>query len=674
MKSTLFDDFRQQVRGWATTSLTVLFGLQLIRVLFSSLVGYLRDSQGVDSLDLAPIALGIFATSFLAGLVRRVTGPRLAIWITAGGVGSIRLVEQVSTSPSLDLTLSAAGVALFLLFIPNALGVARAKEPVLSPSTLLRINSAEGPVLSSPKGTDGTTLFGFAFLLGMAADTAIHIGAGTLDLSWQPGIIPIGIIALLTVGLFAALRTSASEINPQAASDASWGRSFALAALGPWLFLQLLAHQNVARVSALIGWETPAAGALVVLGNALGLAAAVWVTRSRLRTSGTAIASGLLLIGSLIYAEPTGVSGALLLLAGQILSLVLAMMLFAGLGRDVTRTGLTRTTVANGVGQILFVLIIFIYYVTYDIALGFRAQVLLPLAALLVGIGAIIASRGQSSQDEAPHLEVPANYQPAIAGLLLLVAPLALSLTWSKPQAVSPDPTNTTIRVMDYNVHNGFNTAGRLDLEAVANIIEESGADVVGLQEISRGWLIWGSTDMLTWLSQRLDMPYVSGPTSDAQWGNAILSRYPIVSAETFPLPPDNLLMLRGYIVAEIDVGSANLTVIDTHFTHRGEHDEIRELQASVLVSAWNGAAVTVIVGDMNAVPDSDAMRILSSAGLVNVAAEIGTRPIYTFSADNPNRQIDYIWTSPDLGFSDLEIFQTTASDHLPVVATITLP
>jgi endonuclease/exonuclease/phosphatase family metal-dependent hydrolase len=511
-------------------------------------------------------------------------------------------------------------------------------------------------------------------LLGMAADTAIHIGARTLDLSWQPGIIPIAVIALLAIGLFAALYASASESDPQAASDASWGRSFALAALGPWLFLQLLAYQNVARVSALTSWETPAAGALVMLGNALGLAAAAWVTRPGLRTFGLAIVSGLLLIGSLIPAEPTGIPGALLLLAGQILSFVLAIILFAGLGWDVTRTGLARTTVANGVGQILLVLITFIYYVTYDIALGFRAQVLLPLAALLVGIGAIMTSRGRSGQDEAPQGEAPANYQPAIAGLLLLVAPLALSLTWNKPQAVSPDPTNITIRVMDYNVHNGVNTAGRLDLEALANIIEESGADVVGLQEISRGWLIWGSTDMLTWLSQRLDMPYVSGPTVDAQWGNAILSRYPTVSAETFPLPPDNLLLRRGYIVAEIDVGGGNLTVLDTHLAHRDEHDEIREWQATELARAWDGAPATVIVGDMNAVPDSNAMRILSSAGLANVAAEIGTPPIYTAPADNPNRQIDYIWTSPDLGFSNLEIFQTTASDHLPLVATITLP
>jgi len=662
MKSTLLDGFRQQARAWATVSPTVLFGLQLMRVLFASLVGYLRDSQGVGALNLAPIALGIFAVSFLAGLLRRVTGPRWAIWITAGGVGLMRLAEQLSTSPALDLALSAAGVALFLLFIPNALGVARAKEPA-----------------SLPTGADGVTQFGFAFLLGIAADTAIHIGACTLDLSWQPGIIPIAIIALLTTGLFAALRASVSEIDPQAASDGSWGRSFALAALGPWLFLQLLVYQNVARVSALTGWETPAAGTLVVLGNALGLAAAAWVVYSRLRVFRTVLVSSLLLAGSLIYAEPTGVSGALLLFTGQILSFVLAMILFARLGQGAARTGLARTTVANGIGQILFVLITFLYYVAYDIALGFRAQVLLPSAALLVGIGVIIASRNQAGQAKAPqakapHLEAGANYWPAIVGLLLLISPLALALTWNRPQAIHPEPTNATVRVMDYNVHNGFNTAGRLDLETLANIIEESEADVIGLQEISRGWLIWGGVDMLTWLSQRLDMPYFSGPTSDAQWGNAILSRYPIVSAEATPLPPDDLLLLRGYIVAEIDIGGGTLTFVDTHFSHRGKHDAIRELQASELVSAWNSAPFTIIVGDLNATPDSDAMQTLSGAGLINVAAEICTPPIHTSPADDPRRQIDYIWVSPNLHFSDCEILQTTTSDHLPVIATIILP
>ncbi len=645
MATQALGDLRKQVGGWAAISLATTLGYQLIRMLLAGLVGYLRDSQGMEALQLAPIAMGVFGLSFLAGWLWRVTGPRLALWITAGGLGVVRLVEQISTSPSLDIALSASGVVLFLWFIPTGLAMARRG------------------------GTEGTTRFGLAFLLGMSLDTAIHIGARTLDLSWQPGIVPIGLIALLVAGLFGALYLHTREVDSEAASDTSWRRSLALTALGPWLFLQLLVYQNVARVSALTGWETPAAGTLAVLGNVLGLAGAVWMIRRRLNLPIIATASSLLLAGSLIYAEPTGLPGALLLLAGQILSLLLAMLLFGALGQDTTGTGLGRTTVAHGGGQILFVLFAFLYYVTYDITLGFRAPAMLPVAALFVGVGSVVALN-RRSEPHAPK----ADYGPVVAGLVLLVVPLALAVTWQRPQAVEPDPTNRSLRVIDYNLHNGFNTAGRLDMESLAKIIEESGADVVGLQEISRGWLIWGSLDMLTWLSQRLGMPYVTGPTGDAQWGNAILSRYPILRAETFPLPPETLDLRRGYIMTEIQIGAGSVSVIDTHFTHRSDHDEIRTMQAGNLLSAWNGAPTSIIVGDLNADPDSEAMQLLSDAGLVNVAAEIGTPPIRTSPADNPRRQIDYIWTSPDLGFSDLEIVNSTASDHLPVIATITLP
>ncbi len=652
MAAQAFGDLRKQIGGWVATALATTLGFQLIRILLPGLVGYLRDSQGVDALQLAPIAVVIFGLSFLAGGLWRVAGPRLAIWITAGGLAIARLLEQISTSPSLDLAFSAIGVALFLLFIPAGLASARAR------------------------GTEGTTRFGLAFLLGVSLDTAIHVGGRTLDLSWQPGPLSIVITALLAAGLFIALWACRPEARPQVPAepltqrDTRWRRSLALVALGLWQLLQLQVFQNVARVSALTGWETPAAGAWVVLGNALGLAGAAWVLRSRLAGLPLAATSGLLLSVSLIYAEPTGILGALLLLAGQILGFILMALLFRSLGQDITLQGLARTTVANGIGQILFVILTFIYYVTYDMVLGFRAPALLPASALLVTIVAIVATSGRSE----PQKPAIASYRPAIVALVLLVVPLGLALAWNRPQAIEPDPANTHVRVIDYNVHNGFNTAGRLDMEALATIIEESGADVVGLQEISRGWLIWGRLDMLTWLSQRLDMPYVSGPTADAQWGNAVLSRYPIVNAETFRLPPDTVDILRGYIVAEIDIGARNLQLIDTHFSHHSKDDPIRVMQASALANAWDGAPATVIVGDMNAVPDSEAMQILSRAGLVNVAAEIGTPPIRTSPSNDLRHQIDYIWASPDLHYSDLEIIQSTASDHLPVIATITLP
>jgi endonuclease/exonuclease/phosphatase family metal-dependent hydrolase len=639
-----FEGYGKRIIGWACTGLTVLFGVQLLRMLFSSLVGYLRDAQGIDALSLAPIALAIFAASFLAALLRRAAGTRRAIWISAGGVGLVRLLEQVSSSPSLDLILSAVGVALFLLYIPIGLGASRAKA-------------------------DGTTQWGYGFLLGMALDSGIHIAACTLDLSWRPGIIPLVIVALLVVALFVAVRATASEPSRDSGGEGSWSRCLPLLVFGPWLFLQLLVFQNTARVSALTGWATPAAGTLVVLGNVLGLAVGSVVTQAGRRRVILTVACGLLLVSSLSMPEPRGFMAVVMLLVGQVLSLVLGLVIFGGVGQGDSRPGLLRTTVSAGGGQILFVLITFLYYVAYDLPLGLRAQVLLPAAAIIVGIGAVAAGRGHSPQKSAV-----VELRPALAALVLLCGPLFLALTWRTPQALQPDPANSTVRVIDYNLHNGFNTSGRLDLEALAEIIEASDADVVGLQEVSRGWLIWGSADMLAWLSQRLDMEYVSGPTSDAQWGNAVLSRYPILRVETHPLPPDSLLIRRGYIIADIDVGQGSLRVINTHFHHVVGDSEIREVQSRALMEGWGGTSATVIVGDLNAPPESAEMVVLSGLGLVNVVAELVTPPVYTYPADEPSKQIDYIWTSPDLAYSDGEVLRTKASDHLPLVATITLP
>ncbi len=636
--------FRDESGRWAATSLTVLLGLQMVRMLLFSFVGYLREVVGVDSLTLGPIALGIFALSFLAGAVRKLAGARRAYWLTAGGLGLTRLAEQVSVSPQADFVLSATGVVLFLWFIPIALGHARGL------------------------GTEASANFGLAFLLGVATDTALNILGGTLDLSWQPGLLPILIVLAIVFFQLRAVRMSAGEMDPDAASDGAWGRTFALAALGPWLFLQLLVFQNAARLSALTGWATPASGALIVASNALGLAAGARVARSGLRAFGMAIGAGILLVISLLQPEPPGVQAALQLVAGQILSFALAMILFTGLGWEATRNGLTRATVANGVGQILFVLLSFLYYVTYDISLGFRGAVTFPVATGLVAIGAIIASR-----DQITYGERGANAMPALAALILLLAPLGPALRWNRLQATPPPADNRTVRVMSYNLHNAANTDGRLDIEAIAQVIEASGADVVALQEVSRGWIIWSNLDMLEWLSQRLDMPYVYGPTADAQWGNALLSRYPILSAETFPLSPE-VLPRRGFIRAEIDIGGGTLTVIATHFTHRGDHDTEREIMASEILDAWGGADYTLILGDLNATPDKLAMEIFANAGYVDLIVGLGLPNSLTFPSTEPNRQIDYIWITSELAASGIEVIQTRASDHLPIVATITLP
>ena len=92
----------------------------------------------------------------------------------------------------------------------------------------------------------------------------------------------------------------------------------------------------------------------------------------------------------------------------------------------------------------------------------------------------------------------------------MLALPLGYLGFWEEPRSEAAG--GLPVRVMSYNLHQGFDTGGSLAIEEQAKVIEEAGPDIVALQEVSRGWVVDGSFDMLVWLSRRLDMPSSGGP------------------------------------------------------------------------------------------------------------------------------------------------------------------
>ncbi|UCG82842.1 MAG: endonuclease/exonuclease/phosphatase family protein, partial [Dehalococcoidia bacterium] len=238
------------------------------------------------------------------------------------------------------------------------------------------------------------------------------------------------------------------------------------------------------------------------------------------------------------------------------------------------------------------------------------------------------------------------------------------------PAAVSGD--GYPVRLMTYNLHNGFNAEGYLNMEDLALVIEEADVDIIALQEVSRGWVISGRLDMLSWLSQRLEMPYVFGPTADPFWGNAIISRYPIVEYSNYDLPPRDLPVLRGFTEAVIDLGDGDyIRVIATHFHHVEEDTDVRLQQAQRILEGWGSTCCTVLLGDLNADPHEPEMVMLREAGLVDTVVPLEPPKLYTWHANDLHRRIDYIWITPDMTASDVSVIFTKASDHLPVVAEV---
>ena len=170
------------------------------------------------------------------------------------------------------------------------------------------------------------------------------------------------------------------------------------------------------------------------------------------------------------------------------------------------------------------------------------------------------------------------------------------------------------------------------------------------------------------------EMPHIYGPVTGPLWGNAMLSRYPILEWESVALPPEGLLFSRGYLWARLDLGDdQQLRVVTTHLHHIREDADVRAQQAQELLDFWGSDDRTVIMGDFNARKDDPEAQMIRDAGLTDVVAIEGIEPGYTVPSEDPKYQIDYIWLSPDLTAEEVAIPVSEASDHMPVVATVLL-
>ena len=627
-------------------ALTVLFGLQLLRMLFVGMAVYLSQVQDVSPMLVGGMGLAVFLCGFLAPVVHRALGLRNALPVIAGGLALVWLAEKLVSSLAADLGLSIAGALLFLWSLP----------------LLFRSLRPDG-------GQASATHAVVAVLLGLSADTALKGVFGTMELSWAQGASASAVVWLLLVGHGVLLwRLSRGRgLGPQGALP---GSGVPYLAVGPALALQMLLFQNLAQQTVLIGWPPPAVYAWILASNLVAIAVAVALTRrDRLLPRPLQALLGALLV-ALVAAEWSGVPAAVALTAGQIVIAVALVSIVSG--ARASQTAPTRARLGSsgatwlGVGMVAMLALLFIYYANYSTGVLVPREVVGPLAAALIGLAALRAGlAGRATR-------APVARAAVVPALLLLVLPLIYLATWEEVDPASGQ--GFPVRVMSYNVHQGFDVDGRYAIERMAEVIEAESPDIIALQEVSRGWVVNGSVDMLVWLSQRLGMDYVWGPAADSVWGNALLSRFPIIAFENYPMPNNDAIRLdRGFLTARVDLGGGEvLDVVSTHF-HAGSADSaIRVPQAMAVLEVVDPERTTVLIGDLNAPPGDPEMLLLERAGLNDAFVVSGaTGEGFTYRADRPRRRIDYVWLSPDLQARAFSTYDSRASDHFAVTVTI---
>jgi endonuclease/exonuclease/phosphatase family metal-dependent hydrolase len=239
-------------------------------------------------------------------------------------------------------------------------------------------------------------------------------------------------------------------------------------------------------------------------------------------------------------------------------------------------------------------------------------------------------------------------------------------------------PAQTNLTVMSFNIHHGEGTDGVLDLARIARVIKASGAGAVGLQEVDRNFAQRSDwSDQVAGLAELLDCHVAYGANIDldpprpgkprAQFGNAVLSRYPITRSENTSLFRSAGEEQRGLLHAEVDMAGVLLHVYVTHLAVSSQTDRIQ--QAQQVAQQVRGNDPAVLLGDFNARPHTPEIGTLQEVLSDTWGAAAGGDP-----SRAPAARIDYIFTSQRLNsrWTRFSTFDPAASDHLPVVSLLT--
>ncbi|GAQ78361.1 Catalase [Klebsormidium nitens] len=234
----------------------------------------------------------------------------------------------------------------------------------------------------------------------------------------------------------------------------------------------------------------------------------------------------------------------------------------------------------------------------------------------------------------------------ALVGLLLVASIvhrlLALPVTYHSAPGDS-------LRVLSFNVYQGYNRAGGNNFRAIQNVIRDQKPHFVMLQETDTMRIIQGNRDMVDYLSLGLRMyALATPPTRKNTWGCAMLSRFPFKSATWEVLPSENG-EAACFQHATVQVGTQTLHLMNTHF---GEDDRDRTAQARAVAEHIREALQTggkaderlsgqeqpvtnvsdtsssarvsiVLAGDFNSAPLSPQYMEIVSAGISDARVEL---------------------------------------------------
>ncbi len=240
-----------------------------------------------------------------------------------------------------------------------------------------------------------------------------------------------------------------------------------------------------------------------------------------------------------------------------------------------------------------------------------------------------------------------------------------------------------TFRVATYNIHKGVQGIGpvrRLEIHNIGHAVEQLDADVICLQEVrklhrqeAKYFKRWPELPQAEFLCPEGYHPVyqTNATTAHGEHGNAVLSRWPVVSHAHQDIS-DHRFEQRGLLHVHVQCGKRPIHVIVLHLglIAGSRVRQIEQLGVYIRRAVPRREAL-VVAGDLN---DWGAKLrpVMNELGLKDFAGERQ----YTFPSRVPLTQLDYVYAR-GLKPVGVEIprgrIWWRMSDHLPLIAEFKL-
>lgn len=256
-----------------------------------------------------------------------------------------------------------------------------------------------------------------------------------------------------------------------------------------------------------------------------------------------------------------------------------------------------------------------------------------------------------------------------------------------------------SIRLVTFNIAHGrglspyqgmVGTAGlRRNLLKIASLLHKLNPDLVALQEVDVDSHWNDRINLLEFLREHGEFPHAvmgitntRGGRKPLNYGNALLSRFPIFSHETVPFGRAQVGG-KGFLFAEVDVGGAHLLpIVNLHLDFKSRGSRMRQIdrlfdfvEHHYPTRGHDWLVPPVYCGDLNN-PSHRPDATMHLRGQVARHGDYSMHPTdaHTFPSPWPVTALDFVFLPPACRDARSEVVPSLASDHRPVQVEFTIP